>query len=75
MELNNKEWHVKACIHQSAKKISIIHSQYSLPFSSIKMSVGAKRVFLQLNNCKDLYHQSQREHENNSQHQNNKVTQ
>ena len=37
MALNNKEWHVKTYIHQSAMKISIIHSQHSLPFSSIKM--------------------------------------
>ena len=37
MTLNNKEWHVKTYIHQSAIKISIIHSQHSLPFSSIKM--------------------------------------
>ena len=37
MALYNKEWHVKTYIHQSAVKISIIHSQHSLPFSSIKM--------------------------------------
>ena len=35
MALNNKEWHVKTYIHQSAMKI--IHSQHSLKFSSIKM--------------------------------------
>ena len=34
MVLNNKEWHVKTYIHQSATKVYIIHS---LPFSSIKM--------------------------------------
>ena len=27
----------------------------------VSMSVGAKRIFLQLNYCKNLYHQSQRE--------------
>ena len=32
MALNNKEWHVKTYIHQSAMKISIIHSQHSLSF-------------------------------------------
>ena len=37
MALNNKEWNVKTYIHQSAMKISIIHSHHSLPFSSIKM--------------------------------------
>ena len=40
MALNNKEWPVKTYetyIHQSAMKIFIIHSQHSLPFSSIKM--------------------------------------
>ena len=41
-------------------------------------AVGAKRVFLQLNCCKNQYHQSRRENmkiTNNSQHQSNKVTQ
>ena len=37
MALNNKEWHVKTYVHQSALKISIIHSQHNLPFLSIKM--------------------------------------
>ena len=37
MALNNKEWHVKTYIHQSAMKISIIQKQHSLPFSSIKV--------------------------------------
>ena len=38
MALNIKEWHIKTYIHWSAMKISIIHSQHSLPFLSIKMS-------------------------------------
>ena len=40
------------------------------------ISVGTKcKIFLQLTCCKNLYHQSWREHENNSQHQSKKVTQ
>ena len=35
MALNNQEWHVKTYIHQSTMKISIIHSQHSLPISSV----------------------------------------
>ena len=35
MALNNKKWHVKTYIHKSPMKISIIHSQHSLPFSNI----------------------------------------
>ena len=39
-------------------------------------SVGAKRVFLQVNCCKKaISSKFEREHENNSQHQSNKVTQ
>ena len=46
MALNNKEWRVKTCIHKSAIKISIIHSQHhSLPFSSIKMLCTKKLKF------------------------------
>ena len=37
MAFNNKEWHVKIYIRQSAMNKSIIHSQHSLPFSSSKM--------------------------------------
>ena len=36
MALKNKKWHVKTYIHKSPMKISIIHSQHSLPFSNIK---------------------------------------
>ena len=43
-------------------------------YESNDHSVGAKRIFLQQNCCKNLY-QSEREHENNNQHQCNKVTQ
>ena len=36
MAFNDKKWHVKSYINENATKISIIHSQHSLPFSSIK---------------------------------------
>ena len=45
MALNNKEWHVKTYIHQSAMKISISLSQHSLPFSSFKMLYTKKHEF------------------------------
>ena len=49
MALNNKEWHVKTYIHQSVMKIFLQPIQLE------------KSVFLQLNCCKNLYHQSWRE--------------
>ena len=56
---------------------SVVNLLDLLDLAFVLHAVGAKRVFLQLNCCKNLYHQSRRENMkiNNSQHQSNKVTQ